>query len=130
MVLPNASKEATEAYAENPEIEIIKNTAKCQAVRKQSIGLTFITFFEAGECLGIKANAPCIVSVLEEGGKKTFAAADPTHKLAEIKLTLDAKYAPANVPLLAELGERCGKTTVTFKTAELSGEAVRVSFKA
>lgn len=130
VILPNATLEATKAYADAPEIEIIKNTKKCQAVRKASLGLTFITFFEAGECCGIKANAPCIITVFEKDGVKEFSVADPTHKNSEIKLTLDKKYTPVSVPLLAGLGERNGKTTVTATVDRLSGEAVRVAFKA
>ena len=130
VTLPNATVEATKAYAESPEIEVISNTKKIQAVRKASLGLTFITFHEAGECLGIKANAPCIVSVLEENGVVTFAVADPTHKNPEIKLTLDKVYTPVETSVLAKLSERCGKTVITASTVELSGEAVRVSFKA
>ena len=130
ITLPNATKEATEAYAEAPEVEIIANTKKLQAVRKASLGLTFITFHEAGECQGIKVNAPCIVSILESEGEKTIAVADPTHKNPEIKLTLDKAYKLIYAPILAKVGERCGKTTVTAATKELAGEAVRVTFKA
>lgn len=130
VILPNATKEQTEAYTASPEIEIIKNTRKCQAVRKPSLGLTFITFFEPGECCGIKASAPCIVSILEENGTKTVSVADPTHKLGSLKLTLDAKYTPVSVPLTATVTERCGKTVLTAATEGMTGEAIRVTFKA
>jgi hyaluronate lyase len=130
IALPNATKEATEAYAEAPEVEIIANTKRIQAVRKASLGLTFITFHEAGECCGIKVNAPCIVSILEANGEKTVAVADPTHKNPEIKLTLDKAYKLIYAPILAKVGERCGKTCVSVATKELAGEAVRVTFKA
>ena len=129
VILPNATKDETEAYAKNSEIEIISNTRKLQAVKKASLGITFITFHEAGECAGIKASSPCIVTVLEEDGVKTVSVADPTHKLSEVKLTLDAKYTPVSVPLTAKLSERCGKTVFTALTDGMTGEAIRVSFK-
>jgi hypothetical protein len=56
--------------------------------------------------------------------------ADPTHKNPEIKLTLDKAYKLIYAPILAKVGERCGKTCVSVATKELAGEAVRVTFKA
>ncbi len=129
IILPNASTEETKAYSDSPEVEIISNTKKVQAVRKPSIGLTFITFYEAGECAGIKASKPCIVSVLEKDGEKSVSVADPTHKISEIKLTLDKKYTLIKAPLEAGISERGGKTVITAKTEGLTGEAIRVSFK-
>ena len=128
VILPNVSKEETEAYSLAPEIEIIKNTKKCQAVKKSSLGLTFITFFEAGECCGIKVDKPCIVSVLEEGDTFTVSVCEPTHKQNAVKLTLDGKYTVVSCPLLAAIGERCGRTVITADVRELSGESVKVIF--
>lgn len=128
IILPNASTEETKAYSESPEVEIISNTKKIQAVRKPSIGLTFITFYEAGECAGIKASEPCIVSILEKDGEMTVSVADPTHKTVEIKLTLDKKYTLVKSPLEADVSERCGKTVINVKTEGLTGEAVRIFF--
>ena len=129
VILPNASAEATEAYSKAPEIEIISNTKKIQAVRKPSLGLTFITFYEEGECAGIKVNTHCIVSILDKDGMKTVSVADPTHRVAQIKLTLDEKYCSVKVPIEASVGERCGKTVITAKTEGLTGEAVRITLK-
>ncbi|MBR2467225.1 MAG: hypothetical protein IKB38_09910 [Clostridia bacterium] len=129
IVLPNATPEETKAYSATPEVEIIKNTKKCQAVRKEALGLTFITFFEAGECCGIKANAPCIVSVLEKDGVKTVSVADPTQKLSEVKLTLDKRYALLSAPIIARVDQKRGVSVITAKTEELACEPVRVSFK-
>ena len=128
IILPNATKEQTEAYAKENEIEIIANTKKVHAVRKPSLGLTFISFFEAGECCGIKAASPCIVSILDGAQEFTVSVLDPTHKNDTVKLTLDRKYAPANLPILASLSERCGKTVITANTKELSGESIRITF--
>lgn len=129
VILPNATKEQTKAYSDSPEIEIISNTKKIQAVRKSSLGLTFITFFEAGACAGIKASKPCIVSVLEKDGEMTVSVADPTHKTAEIKLTLDGKYTASKAPLEAKMAAEGDKTVITVKTEGLTGEAVRVVLK-
>ncbi len=128
IILPDATAEQTEEYSKHPEVEIISNTKKIQAVRKPSLGLTFITFYAAGECAGIKASAPCIVSVLRKDGEMTVRVADPTRKLSEVKLTLDKKYKPLNIGLDTRIAERNGRTVVTAKTEGMTGEAVRMSF--
>ena len=93
------------------------------------LGLTFITFYEAGECASIEASKPCIVSVLESGGEMTVSVADPTHKASEIKLTLDGEYEAVNVPFKSAVEERDGKTVIRARTEGLTGEAVRVTLK-
>ncbi len=130
IILPNATAEATEAYSKAPEVEIISNTKEIQAVRKSSLGLTFITFFEAGECEGIGASAPCIVSILQKDGELEISVSDPTHKAKTVELTLDRSYELINAPLIASVDERDGKTTLTAITNELAGKPVRVMFKA
>lgn len=129
IVLPNASKENTELYAQRTEVEIISNTKSIQAVRKPSLGLTFITFYEAGECAGVEASKSCIVALYENGDSLSVSVSDPTQKEAEVTLTLDKKYAPIKLPLKVGVEEVDGKTVITAKTEGLVGEALRLLFK-
>ena len=69
------------------------------------------------------------VSVLENGAEMTVSVADPTHKTAEIKLTLDGKYTASKVPLEAKIAGKGEKTVITAKTEGLTGETVRVILK-
>ena len=59
----------------------------------------------------------------------TVSVADPTHKTAEIKLTLDGKYIAKKAPLEAKIALNDGKTVITAKTEGLTGESVRVILK-
>lgn len=129
VILPNASKDATEAYAKAPEVEIVSNTKKIQAVTKPSLGLSFITFHAAGECMGVKVSAPSIVSILKKDGEMTVSVADPTHKNDTIKVTLDKKYKLISAPFTASITEKNGRTVFTANVKEVAGEAQRATFK-
>lgn len=89
VTLPLKSAEETKAYSENPQVEIIANDEKLQAVKETSLGITGMVFWEKGTCGGITVDRPCIVMLKEAEGCIEISVSDPTHEETEIKLTLD-----------------------------------------
>lgn len=87
--IPYATDAELSEYAEHPEIEIISNTTECQAVRKNSIGISSYIFYKAGACEEISVSEPCIVMVSEENGEYRIRVCDPTMKLEKIKLRIN-----------------------------------------
>lgn len=129
ILLPCATAERTAEYAKSPEIEVISNTDKLQAVRKASLGLTFMAFYEAGSCCGVTAHQPCLVILSEENGALTVSVSEPTHKANDVKVTLDKKYELIDAPLTVKVSEENGKTTLDIDVDYATGEPRRVSFK-
>ena len=90
-VLPYADDAKLQAYYEDPDVQIISNTAKCQAVREKTLDTVGIVFFEAGECEGIKVDRPCLVTFSEKGGELKIKVCEPTNKTDEVKIEISRK---------------------------------------
>lgn len=129
ILIPCATAERTAEYAKAPEIEVISNTDKMQAVRKSALGLTCIAFYEAGSCCGVTAHQPCLVILSEEDGNISVSVSEPTHKVTAVKVTLDKKYELMDAPLTVNVSEENGKTVLDIDTDYATGEPRRVIFK-
>jgi len=126
VMLPDSSPEQTAEYAKAPEIEVISNTKSLQAVRKRSIGLTCMAFYEAGSCSGVTVDSPCLVILSEENGRLTVSLSEPTHKLKRVKLTLDREYRALSAPLTVNVTAVDGSTVLDIDTDYATGEPRRV----
>lgn len=89
-LLPNATKEQTQEYASKPETEILSNTENIQAVRENSLGVTGIIFWKAGTFGNMSVSTPMLVMHSETSEEITLCVSDPTQKLSEATLTINA----------------------------------------
>lgn len=91
VICPYKTAEEMRTYSTNPDIEILANNSKVQAVREKNLKLTGIIFWEAGTFEEITVSEPCIVMYGEEDGKKILTVCDPTQKLTEIEIGISEK---------------------------------------
>lgn len=91
VILPTQTAEQTAAYAKAPDIEILVNNEKVQAVYDKSTGLTGIVFWQAGTFGGITVDQPMVMMYREKDGKLELSVADTTHKLNEATITFDKR---------------------------------------
>ncbi|MBE6732064.1 MAG: hypothetical protein E7564_10280 [Ruminococcaceae bacterium] len=127
-VLPYASESLLKAYSDKPEIEIISNTDKIQSVRKESLGITGIIFYDAAECANIKVNTASIVTYKELDGKFKIKVAEPTNKVDTITVEIDKKLKLISCANRYEI--KCGeKTTLTLNIALSQGEGYEAEFE-
>ena len=127
-VLPYADEEKTALYAKSVPFEILSNTPVCQAVRKASVGITAIVFYEAGECAGISADKACIVTLTESEGVLKVKACEPTNK--EDFVTVRIARALSPVALDRHISAECADVTTLAVETELSvGEGYEATFK-
>ncbi len=87
-VLPYAVDSSAAAYAEAPEVQIISNTQKCQALRKETVGFSSYIFYSRGACEEIEVSEPCIVTVMQRDDEYKISVCDPTQKLENITLKI------------------------------------------
>lgn len=85
-MLPAATQEETESFAENPDVEILEKSSAVHAVKDLRTGIIYINFFNPGECMGIRALTPCALMLDEEGGR--LFVSDPSKEKKQIKLVL------------------------------------------
>ena len=125
-LLPGKTAEQTKAYAENPDIEVLKNTPKLQVVREKKLNITGIVFWEAGTYNGITANKPMIVMLKEENGKTTVSVCDPTQLLTEAELVIDQKLAALKCdPKMSVTSDDKTHIKIDFKDSD--GRSMEVS---
>ncbi len=127
-LLPYASDAELEKYAASPEIEIVSNTAECQAVRKEGLGIASYIFYSRGACGEIETSDPCIVAVTESGGEYKIRVCDPTQKLPSISLKINKKLSCLKCP--REINVSCGEyTEMLINTDHSVGRPYEAVFK-
>lgn len=129
VLLPKKTAEETGAYSKNPDIEILSNTEKLQAVKEKKLGITGMIFWEKGVFENITVSEPMIVMAGEENGIYNVNISDPTKLLTEATVTIDGKFE------LLEADERCkvstsgNKATVTIDFAGSKGRTLPIKLK-
>lgn len=127
--LPEATAEETVAYADNTDITILTLTDKVHAVRENKLGATGYVFYESGSASGVTAELPCAVMVTDKDGEVRISISDPTHKLTEMKITvelgrnLSVKSADSGVTTLV----KDGRAIVTVSCAGNVGNTYSVT---
>ncbi|MDU2491334.1 MAG: polysaccharide lyase 8 family protein [Clostridium celatum] len=94
VLLPNLSKEETNKYSENSDIEIIANNDDVQAVREKSKGIVAANFWNDKEVKigGLKVNRKSSVIMQKNNGIIDISVSDPTMENNEnIVIELDEK---------------------------------------
>lgn len=88
VTLPGKSADATAAYNENPDIEILRQDGTAHVVREKNLGITGINFFEAGKHGAFRTEQPASVMYREEKEERTMeiSFSDPTQRTRELKL--------------------------------------------
>ena len=99
LVIPKANAQKLDAYVQDPEIQILSNTAKLQAVEHSKEGIIYGIFYQEG-ILSFKKDKTCIqmetpgIVMLRKNAKGSITAlsvADPSRQLKQLKLSISGK---------------------------------------
>ncbi|HOO26262.1 MAG TPA: polysaccharide lyase 8 family protein, partial [Clostridiales bacterium] len=130
VILPNKGRESTLSYAGNPDIEILANSPKVQAVRENNLNISAYVFYSKGNFGNISVNKPCIVIVKEDAQGIRLSVCDPTQKANEIRISLSGgSYEGKNLPCNVSLVKLGSCTNLHFRTADKSGLATLVELE-
>lgn len=88
-LLPNRSPADTAAYAAAPEVTIIANDTRVQAVHAPALGVIAANFWSVGDAYFLHTTNYLSAVVQERDGTLIVALADPTHAQETVTLTLD-----------------------------------------
>lgn len=97
MVVPGTSVSELEKSAKTRNIVILENRPDLQAVRHAGLGIFQIAFYKAGAVkiakeMELTSSGPALVMLKAGSGKiREITVADPTQKLADIRLGVPAK---------------------------------------
>jgi hyaluronate lyase len=116
VLLPTASEAATAAWAADPPVAVLANTAAVQAVEDAGSGLLAAHFWEAGEAGGLVCDGPASVLVRRDGDAIAVAVADPGRTATTV--TIELPYGASEVTasddsVSVETGDRVRITVET-----------------
>lgn len=95
-LLPAMTEAETKAYYQNPDIEVLSNTADLQVVRDKKLNITGMVFWKAGSFGDITVDKPMIVMTQENNGEFRISVCDPTQKLSEANITVNKALTAIN----------------------------------
>lgn len=111
IVIPGAGASDMEAYAADPQIEILSNTPDLQAVNHKVLNLSYLVFYRSGELkvaggLTVGLDSPGMVMVhCDGGGIREITVSDPSRRLGRLHLTVNGKEMVVELPQGVYAGE-------------------------
>lgn len=129
-ILPNKNQTDLAKYAADPDIEILANNEKLQAVHEKHLGIKAFVFHEKGSFENISTNKPCIIIMRENSDGLAISLCDPAQKLYGIKINLakeglELSRADENISCV-DLGK---SYNIHVRTNDKSGRASLIEFK-
>lgn len=123
VLLPNQTAEWVAEYSLVPQIKVLANTPKIQAVGHKTLGLLGINFWEAGKVEGIEAVQPCAILCTVGKHAWTLSIADPTHLQEKIEIIIDEPYELINAPVEVVASIKGSKTHLSIATVGARGKS-------
>ena len=129
-LLPGKTPEETQAYAQNPDIEVLSNTNAVQAVRENTLGTTGIVFWRSGSLGEVRTNQALTVMVQEQDGTYTIAVSDPSQKLQSAAVTLSrTDLTPVQTDGGVSVQQGADSVTLTYDLQGSRGKTFTASFQ-
>ncbi len=96
IVIPNIGLTHIPAEISNKNISILSNNSKIQAVRSQTLNLTQIAFYEAGNIklddkTSVEVNQPCLLMIHQTQQATSITLSNPENKPLSVKVKLIRK---------------------------------------
>ena len=92
VILPNASAEETQAYAENPDVEIIEVSENVHALLDTQTDTYYINVFEGEYTIAGITLPACSAIIRQDGGITVITVSDPTQKLSELVIEVASAF--------------------------------------
>lgn len=127
-VIPYADKATLEEYSNNPDVVILENSDKLQAVREKKLGVSGYVFYEKGGYGNVEVDTGAIIMIKEDEKSIEFSICDATHEfdelVARIKTPVQLVSADSGVAC-ADMG---GYTEIRINCSGAMGAPFRATF--
>lgn len=100
MMVPEADGQKVQAYADQPQMTVLKASDKIHVVRDEKTGQEYYNFFIAGTAGDVSADQPISLILKETAEGLELAAADPTLTLSQVKITIK-NFPTQNITVLS-----------------------------
>lgn len=128
VVLPATDITKVEKYVANPEISILANTEKIQAVKTDKIA--YSTFYVPGELkisedLILRVDSPCMVMLhYNRDVIESMSVADPSRKLASVKVSVNKHINTSKRSVVTNRDGAFTTFTVVLPTGDYAGSSI------
>lgn len=133
VLLPLQSAEQTARYAQSPDIEVLANNERVQAVKEHTLNLMGANFWEPGETTVDRITSFHQASVMMEetaDERLVLSVSDPTHEQDEIELILHYRLEPIEVDERVQIVEQTlESTTLAIRVDGAMGASIRSEFR-
>jgi len=129
VLLPTKTAEETAAYSETPDIEIISNTEKLQAVKETKLGLCGMVFWEEGAFENIKVSKPMILMTQNDGEEYKIGLSDPTKLQKTATVEIYGNYDLVGCDEHLTVTKDDDKTVITIVFDGANGRTLDITLK-
>lgn len=124
VLCPSKSKEFIVAYSDDPDIQILANTEKVQAVYEKRLDIFGVNFWEAGSIDIIESKSAASVMLQRKRDTIYLSIADPTWKLNTQQIVLNGNYELASAEKGKVIVSKTGTTTnILLNSIDRMGKA-------
>lgn len=130
VLLPGASPSAVEAYAANPDINIVENSSRVTAVKENKLGITAVNFWRdaSNSVAGVSSDHKASVIFRNDGSVLEIGISDPTQtNTVGINVELTT---PVSLPLSVDAGISVLQISPTLKLAINPSNSLGATFRA
>ena len=128
-LLPDKTSEETVKYSQSPDVQILQNTDKLQAVRENKLGVTGMVFWESGSFDKISSDKPVIVMMQEKNGEVILSVCDPTGKLEKAEITVAGNYSKISADEKISVTSDISKTVANVDFTGSNGRSMEITLK-
>ncbi len=129
VLLPGETKESTVSYSANPDIRILSNTEKLQAVIEQRLNVLGVNFWEPGKIDIVKSECPASVMLERYQDMICLSVSDPTWKQSEIVLDLRGRYKIVSGSARIKVTVEGSNTRIIINTLDRMGMTEEIILK-
>lgn len=129
VILPNKTEAQTALYAQNPQIEILANDSKIQAVKEKNTNVTGMVFWEKGSFSNMSVSEPMICMQKDNGTELELSLCDPTHKVGKAEIIITENLTALSADDNIKVSAISGGTKIEVDFSAMSGRTLSVTLK-
>ena len=127
-VIPYADKNTLEEYSKDPDVVILENSDKLQAVSEKKLGVSGYVFYEKGGFGNIEVDTGAIIMVKEDENTLEFSICDATHEKEELVARIKSPVKLTSKDNAVSVTEIDGYTEIKVNCQGAMGAPFRVKF--
>lgn len=129
VVLPGKSEQDTAQYSNNPDVTVLNNDEKIQAVRENKLNSTGIVFWQAGKFGIVETDKPIICMYKESDNVLSFTVCEPTGKLDLCNIMIEGEFDVISADKDISISSENNQTRLALDCKNSYGKSYQLTLK-